>query len=372
MNRKETDSIKTTRDALSVKLDYLSIVFDKAKAVDVINKLICLPIDIFQRTEGGVRYKEYTKEYSFGQVILYGDSKRTEANPHGLGCYLRLGGVGCSDLQMFLTTRKISLADFFNDCVEYFGEKNFYVTRLDIAIDDRNEIPYFTIEQIKNKCLKGEFIARSRNIDIRESATVHEDSEKAETGKTVYIGKPKSNIVFRFYDKDREQEAKGYKSPENSGSWKRVEMQLRKELAHGIAMYLKDSKEGLSLLAFDFLGENLRFVKADPNQRNKARWKTCRFWERFLGDIKEVPLSIYQPESDLIDTRKWLSVGGCLSAVKLFYRLEELQVLGDLEGIEEELQRVRYSPELAKKAVGHLQRIGRMDLIPLIYEETKK
>jgi len=40
LNRKETDSIKTTRDALSVKLDYLSIVFDKAKAVSIIYSMM--------------------------------------------------------------------------------------------------------------------------------------------------------------------------------------------------------------------------------------------------------------------------------------------------------------------------------------------
>ena len=45
-------------------------------------------------------------EYSMGSFTVYEDSKRTEKNPLGLGCYLSLGGYGCSQLQLFLDTQK--------------------------------------------------------------------------------------------------------------------------------------------------------------------------------------------------------------------------------------------------------------------------
>jgi len=167
-----------------VKLDYLSIVFEQARAGDVIEQLIHLPLWLFRKSEGRVKYKEYTKEYSMGSFTVYGDSKRTEKNPLGLGCYLSLGGYGCSQLQLFLDTQKQSLSGFFCDCVELFGKDGFHVTRLDIAIDDRNEVPYFTIQQIKRKCLKGEFIARGKEIQSVESGKSEDGMEEVDTGKT--------------------------------------------------------------------------------------------------------------------------------------------------------------------------------------------
>jgi len=355
-----------------VKLDYLSIVFEQARAVDVIEQLIHLPLWLFRKSEGRVKYKEYTKEYSMGSFTVYGDSKRTEKNPLGLGCYLSLGGYGCSQLQLFLDTQKQSLSGFFCDCVELFGKDGFHVTRLDIAIDDRNEVPYFTIQQIKRKCLKGEFIARGKEIQSVESGKSEDGMEEVDTGKTVYIGSIKANIRYRFYDKDKEQAGKWNRSVEEIGSWKRTEIQLRNETAHAFAMHLKDYQEGFAQLAFEFLRENLRFVKADQNQRNRNRWKTCQFWERFIGEAKQLTLSAERPSNGLYETREWLECGGCLSAVKLLRYLGDHQALGDLEGIDNALQDVKYSTELSKKAVNHLWHLGKIELIPEIYEETKK
>ena len=355
-----------------MKLDYLSIVFEQAMAVDVIEQLIHLPLWLFRKSEGRVKYKEYTKEYSMGSVTVYGDSKRTEKNPLGLGYYLSLGGYGCSQLQMFLDTQKQSLSGFFCDCEELFGKDGFHVTRLDIAIDDRNVVPYFTIQQIKKKCLKGEFIARSREIQIIESGISKDGIEEADTGKTVYIGSTKSNIRYRFYDNDKEQAGKGNRSVEDIGSWKRTEIQLRKETAHAFAMHLKDDQKDFVQLVFEFLNENLRFVKAEQRQKNKSRLKTCQFWERFIGEVKPRSLSVERPSNGLYETREWLESGGCLSAVKLFRYLEDRQALGDLEGIEVVLQDARYSTELSEKAVDHLLFLGKTALIQQIYEETKK
>lgn len=59
-------------------------------------------------------------------------------------------------------------------------------------------------------------------------------SEK-ETAKTVYIGAGRSNLSYRFYDKDKEVCMKYSRLYEEIGSWKRTEMQLRDERAHAFA-----------------------------------------------------------------------------------------------------------------------------------------
>ena len=76
------------------------------------------------------------------------------------------------------------------------------------------------------------------------------------------------------------------------GSWKRTEMQLRDDKAHVFAMTFKDRPLELGELAFGLLANNLRFVVQNRNESNKSRWKTCRFWERFLGAVEVLKLQV--------------------------------------------------------------------------------
>lgn len=62
---------------------------------------------------------------------------------------------------------------------------------------------------------------------------------------------------------------------------------------------------------------------------------------------------------------------GVISAVKGFYFLEEHDALGELKSVGEMLDKARYSPPLSSKLTGHLQRIGREELIPHIQYDTK-
>ena len=156
------------------------------------------------------------------------------------------------------------------------------------------------------------------------------------------------------------------------GSWKRTEMQLRDKKAHSFAMLLKDNPLDLGKLAFNLLAGNLRFVVPDKHQSNKSRWKTCQFWERFLGAVEPLKLHTVTPDNTLVETQKWLKEGGVLSAVKAFYFLEQHEALGDLERVDDMLAKVRYSPTFSCKLTGHLQKLHREELIPYVQYDTKK
>jgi len=358
--------MKTTSKALSVKVDYLSIIFDYAKALDLISRLFQLPEYLFSKSYGRVKYKDYTKQYDMGNIRIYSDAQPTQKNPLGQGSYLVLTGSGCDLLQMFLRAQKKTFSDFFRECMKLFGEESFHLTRLDIAIDDRNEIPYFTMEQIKKKCLKEEFISRSRSYSFDESSF-----QDGDTAKTIYIGDSKSNIRYRLYDKDKEQAIKRNSPLEQIGSWKRTEIQLRDETAHMFAVHMTRSPDSLGQLAFDFLGSHLRFVVPDKSQSNKNRWKTCRFWERFLGDIKTLDLKVQNKLNSLYDTQEWLENGGGLPALKAFQFLKYHEALGDLKDMEKEMERAKYSQELGMKLVSHLCEVNREELIPQVYQDSK-
>ena len=147
---------------------------------------------------------------------------------------------------------------------------------------------------------------------------------------------------------------------------------MRDKKAHAFAMLLKDNPLDLGRLAFNLLSSNLRFVVPNVNESNRSRWKTCRFWERFLGNVEPLKLHIPQIHNTLMETQQWLKEGGVLSAVKGFYYLEQNDALGDLERVDAMLETVCYSPSLAGKLTAHLQRIGREELIPFILYDTRR
>lgn len=324
-----------------------------------------MPPDIFITYPAKVKYKTYQTRWQIGDISVSGNAQQTENNPLGLDCYLVMSGRGCDDIFRILDSRGLTFGDMFERCVHWF-DTDFHFTRLDIAIDDRNEVPFFTPAQIRKKCEKDEYISNSNDHRFNDSKFA-----KEELARTAYIGAGKSELSYRFYDKDKEVSMKYNKPIEEIGSWKRTEMQLRDEKAHAFAMLFKDNPLDLGQLAFNLLAGNLRFVVPDKNESNKSRWKTCRFWKRFLGAVKPLKLHIPQPQNSLIETQQWLKDGGVLSAVKSFYFLEEHDALGELERVDDMISKIRYSPSLACKLIGHLQRIEREELIPYVQYDTK-
>ena len=356
----------TKHEDLTVKIDYITIVFDNAKAEDVIRRVLELPLDIFITFPAKVQFKTYQTRWQIGDISVSGNALITEDNPQGLGCYLVMSGRGCDDMFRILDINNATFGDLFKRCERWFNN-NFHFTRLDIAIDDKSETPFFTPKQIRKKCEKEEYISASEYCRFNESKHPRED-----LARTTYIGAGKSGISYRFYDKDMEVCSKYNKAIEEMGSWKRTEMQLRDDKAHAFAMLFADNPYDFGKLAFDFLAGNLRFVVHDKNESNKSRWKTCRFWERFLGAVEPLKLYVPQPQNSLIETQRWLKEGGVLSAVKAFHFLEINNALGDLESVEDMLSKVRYSPTLCTKLTGHLQRINRKELIRYVQYDTKK
>lgn len=86
---------------LSIKIDYLSIIFDTLKAGELIRKILGLPLEYFQIQKAKIKHKDYTSPYQFGAIKVYVDIK-TKENTFETGCYLVLSGQGCADYGSFL------------------------------------------------------------------------------------------------------------------------------------------------------------------------------------------------------------------------------------------------------------------------------
>jgi phage replication initiation protein len=356
------------REYLSIKIDYLSMVFDSITAEELIKYIIALPFSFFHKRDAFVKYKDYSKVYEFGHIKIYGDRPKTKDNPEGLGCYISTGGKGCDYLTKFFHIHGNGFGSFFMYCDRYLYGQGFHVTRIDIAIDDKNSIPYFTVEQIVKKCQKKEFISICNKCRYIGS-DVGDDT----IAKTVYIGDGGSDISFRMYDKDKEMCSK-YDIPyEEMESWKRTEVQLRNEKAHAFAMLLADkgNHNQLGQLTFNLLSSSLRFVNKDKHQTNQNRWKISAFWKRFIGAVQPLKLEVTIPPTSLLQTQHWLRYGGALSAVKAFVFLEHYNALDNLYSMEDIMYTTTYSPELCNKLVEHVSMIDREELIPLVHQETR-
>ena len=131
--------------------------------------ILGLPTDIFNVYPATIKFKTYQARWQIGDIYVSGDARKTEDNPQGLGCYLVMTGRGCDDIFRILDSRNDTFGDMFRRCERRYGLDNFHFTRLDIAIDDKNEKPFFTIEQIKKKCEKEEFISNSEGYHFDES-----------------------------------------------------------------------------------------------------------------------------------------------------------------------------------------------------------
>lgn len=78
-----------SKKELSIKIDYLSIVFETLKADKLIRRLLGLPLEYFMIQKAKVNHKDNTNLYQFGTIIVYGDRQLKDGTAEA-GCYLIL------------------------------------------------------------------------------------------------------------------------------------------------------------------------------------------------------------------------------------------------------------------------------------------
>ena len=99
------------------------------------------------------------------EIFMYRATQKTGGQPTRAGLLSRDDRQGGDDIFRILDNNGLTFGDMFGRCERRYGAGNYHFTRLDVAIDDRNETPFFTIEQIKKKCEK-------RNLSPTVRATI--------------------------------------------------------------------------------------------------------------------------------------------------------------------------------------------------------
>jgi len=221
----------------------------------------------------------YRRQLANGNVRIYFEGK------DDMGIHVQLSGQGCRQVEESLKGDWLTL---FKKIIDVEGT----FTRLDLAVDDFAGV--LNIEKIQKKTKRKEYVSRFTNWEVRTSCK--NDSNRY--GKSVYFGSAKSDIRLRFYDKAAEQEIEDL-------HWVRTELQLRNERASN-AILLYASGKSIGEIVAGVLKNYIRFV--DPSSdSNKWRWKTSKFWDKFITNAEVLRLTGGPKKKTLDDVYTWIN-----------------------------------------------------------------
>lgn len=304
--------------SLRACVDWAQATFKIVREPQKIIELIGLDPDDFNDLDHGL--------YGYSRQLRMGNISVMYAGAPEMGIHVQMTGQGCRE---FETHSKLNWKEFFLKCFEY--DANF--TRLDIAIDDiayDGDKLYFTLPMLIRKLKDGEI--RSRFKKGKYITTVRiEDGQ--ELGSTLYFGQQSSDIQIRFYEKNFERLAAGKELDKKIIGWNRTEIQTRRERANALALYLVNedviSETTVGEIAAGVLRNYISFCIKD-NDKNKARWKVCKWWDNFLGDVEKLKLTLIAPDKSVERTMAWLNNSVAPSLAMVFTALD-----GDLDKIKE-------------------------------------
>lgn len=242
--------------------------FAMTSKIDSVDSLINqLGLKVNVKWEESYGFYGYKKRIFFdGISIHYNHCQKESDYP-----LLEMTGQGCRDYETYTDGNWQRLFDLSLDI------ENYHVTRLDVAYDDHSGV--LDIEKIVDKTLQRNFVSKAHKGVVTDSFSRSIDAY------SVMFGVRSSDYYCRIYDKARER---GYTDGRH---WIRCESVFKDDRAYN---FIKNSLP-LGQKYCGVLKNYLRFVEPDKNDSNKRRWKTSKWWSKFLGDCERV--SVYTPKT---------------------------------------------------------------------------
>lgn len=188
------------------------------------------------------------------------------------------------------------------------------IPRLDVAIDDISyeEKRYYKLDlgRIERALKRHEFATRLTckkhyGKDLVEVSYISYENSKLKgySGKTLYIGNPKSNTHIRIYDKLAERKDKGFEVDPEIKHWARFELIYKNKNALAIAEKIVELSGSCG--AFEkFLSENVNYyirfvvVKGKPDVSHMCRYNSKRWWLSFVGTVEKSKLVHIKPDKN--------------------------------------------------------------------------
>jgi phage replication initiation protein len=230
-----------------------------------------------------VGHRGYKQGLLRGHVRVYFDGAE------GMGVHVSCSATAC---------RQLEAEGLVGSWEEFAGRllaAGAEPARVDVAFDDRAGALDTSLMEASVR--GGECVSRFRKSPRYEVLNLETGQEA--TGWSRYFGTAASRLRVRMYDKQAEQIEKGKSDP---GHWVRVELQARDERAEWVLKALRG--EGVSQVAGLLLGY-IDF-KERGEDSNRSRWKTCRWWWDFLGQVEKETCTVAKDPPTVEEVAAWI------------------------------------------------------------------
>lgn len=351
------------------KIDWVQVIFHQISWQDVFTKLLHINLDCIDcRPNSTLRHEEYDIVYSCGMIRYFTFENKARSFERGT---LIMSGQACT---MYEAIEQINesvsyvYSELFWRMLDYTTthESQLEVRRLDLALDDYNKVPYFTIDFIQRKVARKQFLSKGRT-----TKTIDSEFDKKTRAKTQQIGARGSNCLFRFYEKAKEL-AKGLETEKQEEilQWApqiRVETETRNEVAQSLfeAIAYLAKNQTLENLIRGFIQTELTFYTDSTYQQ------VCRWWQSFVKP-QMVPVirkkSIISPFDR---TLNWFEFQGGLGVTQAIYFLIHNGIPLDTKLVAPN-ENYQWTQDLADKLIDYVTIQGRTDLIPIITKKIRK
>ncbi|HEM3611583.1 TPA: replication initiation factor domain-containing protein [Streptococcus suis] len=333
--------------------DWLQIQFQVSDFTldEIIEDILLLDKEHFVQDKGNLTYYEYEWQVIFNGIRVYYGGKETSY-------MLVMSGEALAWYrEQVLEPKGISERELLHSLTITY--EHFSIRRIDIAIDDFNEKPYFTPSQLLTVCQKKRY--------FYGKSTYYRIYGDKHTGQTLYLRQPGDDERLRIYDKQMEQAHKQGVNKREIPPWIRTELALRGDKAHYFILDWLSQKLDIMNYTKSYLKEKVKFYS------DKDFQTPLRSWQKFLGIVEPVKIVIPKEDIELSQKINWYAYQGAAAVYKAFKFLYDNDLLLDTEqDIFKDLGNIAYPPKLASGLIERARLKNREDLIPQIQDNTKR
>lgn len=281
-----TGAQNTPESSLKSLVDWVSVTLKSVDVETLVTEILSLSMDEFVELDKG--NFGYTKTLICGNIRIFFEGRKD------MGIHLQMSGQGCREYEGY---KKRSWQVLFCLLLDLGGK----FSRLDVSVDDFKG--FFKLKELEKRVKKGLCVSKFNDATNYEKIRLKDGYVK---GQTLYFGSGSSRINIRFYDKLAQKlDAGCSEEVEGLNFWNRTEIELKDERAQKVAWMIAEDVE-IGKVVCGVLKHYIRFV--DPGKsKNKSRWKTARFWDKFLGDVEALKLTDQPKERTIEDKINWVS-----------------------------------------------------------------
>ncbi|MCJ0537856.1 replication initiation factor domain-containing protein [Enterococcus cecorum] len=340
--------------SLMATFDWIQIQFKKsAFCLDDIFQLLFMSSEYFINKLGRLEHYNYDTQAIYQNIRIYqGDNEDSYM--------LVMSGEALKWFrENVLYPLNLTEKQFLQNIINNNNLESFSVRRIDVAIDDLNDKPFFTPSQLLKVCQKKRYVyGKSRFY------TTYGDEQ---TGVTLYLRKPDDDERLRIYDKRLEQVSKENLDKRDIVSWIRTELILKKDKATYFLLDFFETERDLLDFSKGYLKEKVYFYS------DSKFTKRLRAWDKFLGTSTNVKITIPSKDTLLEQRIKWFVFQGAASTWKAIKFCLENDLFTEKEWEKVlEIDNALFSAELASDLMERARTKGKTELIKEIKNNTKK